>query len=645
MFARIRQFLAPPVFEDEEKTRVAWLLNIVLLALSASALLIALAAVGVYFFRRDSETVFTLLSGIIMTMIFAVLWFLEHRGYLRLVSIVVVSITWALITVWIYTVSGLTGDGSSLVYALLVVLSGLLLGGRVAMVVTAASVLAVLGAFYVEARGLLVVVKRPLSFADPIFVIIPLALIGVLLRYAINGLSEAIERSKENERAQIETNRELEMLRASLELRVAERTGELERRSVHLQAAAEVGRAVTSILDSEKLIWRVAELIQARFELYHVGLLLLDETGEWAVYRAGSGQAGRELQDQGFRLQVGGNSMVGWCTANGQVRVAQDVGTDNLHFAHTLVPQTRSEAALPLIARGQVLGALSVQSGQVGTFDPSTVAALQTMTDQVAVALDNARLFAESEEALEATRRAYGQLSRQAWTELLRGRADWGYRFDHQGLAIAEGDWQPEMIDAVRGGKAVVRNAASPTSADAEQVAGEGSGSLEGEDARTIITTDEMGGPALVLPLKIREDVIGVLSFHKDPKDEAWTSSETELLRRLTEQLGAALESAQLFQQTQRRAAREQAIRQVTDQMRRAVNVEAILKSTVAELAETLGVPRAYIRLGTESELLASQGLEPDDGHPPGGQLTEGSALDRLARMYGVSVKDGVEDV
>ncbi len=644
MVARIRQFLAPPIFEDEEKTRVAWLLNIVLLALVASSLLIVLAAVGVHAFRPDAEAAFTLLSGIIMTVIFAALWFLEHRGFVQLVSIVVVSITWALITIWIYTVSGLTGDGSSLVYALLVVLSGLLLGGRAAVIVTAVSVLAVLGAFYVEATGQLVVVRRSLSLADPIFVIIPLILTGVLLRYAISGLSEAIERSRRNEHAQLEANRELGMLQASLEHRVAERTSELERRSVQLQAAAEVGQAVSSILDTGTLIWRVTELIQERFDLYHVGLLLLDAAGEWAVYRAGSGEAGRGLQEQGFRLRVGGNSMVGWCTANSQVRVSQDVGEDEIHFAHTLVPQTRSEAALPLIARGQVLGALSVQSSQVGTFDPSTVAALQTMADQVAVALDNARLFAESEEALETTRRAYGELSRQAWTDLLRGRTDWGYRFDHQGLSTADGDWQPEMIDAVRAGQVVVRNVGLTSSLDREAVVGDDPETLGGEDSRTGLREDGLTGPALAVPLKVREDVIGVLSFHKDPGDQAWTSGETELLHRLTDQLGAALESAQLFQQTQRRAAREQVIRQVTDQMRRAVDVEAILKSTVAELAEALGVPRAYIRLGTEVELLASRGLVPHDGHPPGGQSVEGAAPETLDHGHGLPVREGVED-
>jgi hypothetical protein len=197
------------------------------------------------------------------------------------------------------------------------------------------------------------------------------------------------------------------------------------------------------------------------------------------------------------------------------------------------------------------------------------------------------------------------------------------------------------MIDAVRAGKMVVRNAALASGAYPETVAGEGPESLVEEYS---LAAGGLRGPALALPLKMRDDVIGVLSFHKDPEDEAWTSSEMEMLHRLTDQLGAALESAQLFEQTQRRAAREQAIRQVTDQMRRAVDVEAILKSTVAELAEALGVPRAYIRLGTEMELLTSQGPQPDDGRPPEGRPAEGSAPGLLDRMHGVSIKEAIED-
>ena len=606
MPARTSAFFAPLKFEDEEQARVARLLHVVLLALVAASAVITFLAAVIYLFRPDSEALFTLLSGVILTPSFLVLFLLARRGHLQLVSIVLISFNWIVITVWIYSASGIASDSSSLTYALIVVLAGLLLGGRAAIIVTAISVLAAIGAFYAEASGLLVVVDRPLSLADLFFVLIPLVLIGVLLQYAINSLTEAIGRARRNERAQIEANQALKMLRASLEQRVADRTSELESRSTQLQAAAEVSRAVTSILDPEELIGQVSELIRERFDLYHVGLLLLDEAGEWAIYRGGSGEAGRELRERGFRLPVGGNSMVGWCTASGLARVAQDVSTEAMHYRFDLVPHTRSEAALPLRVRGQILGALSVQSDRTGTFDPATVSVLQTMADQVSVALDNARLFAESQQALEATRRAYGQLSSQAWTDLLRSRTDWGYGYAQRGVLPVEGSWPPEMIEALRTGQAIVRQPAGIQTP------------RQGIPAGPPVYTEE---PALALPLKVRQGVVGAVGFYRDSGDGAWATEEMELLRRLVDQLGMALESAQLYQETQRRAAREQTIRQITERMRQSVDVEAILQSTVVELAKALGVPRAYVRLGTEAEILNGTEQHPY-GPGQGGRTT-----------------------
>jgi GAF domain-containing protein len=641
MPASFRRVLVPLVRENEEKTRIARLLNTVLLALLAGSALTTLAAVIFRIFRSDSGTQFTLLSGIVMTVLFTGLLLLARRGQLNLVSILLLMLTWLVVTAWIYTVSGISSDSSALVYALVVVLAGLLLGGRAAMVVTGATTLAVLGAYWAETSGLLVVTERPTSLADVLFLILPLVLTGALLQYAMSSMSNAIERARRNEGAQIEANRELEMLRASLEKRVADRTGELERRSRQLQAATEVSRAATSILDVEELMWQVVGLIQERFALYHVGVLLLDETGEWVLYRAGSGKAGRELRERGFRLKVGGNSIIGWCTARAQARIAQDVRDDAMHLDQELVPQTRSEAALPLIARGQVLGALSVQSDRLAAFDDVTIATLQTMADQVAVALDNARLYTESQQALESARRAYGQLSRHAWLELLRSRRDWGYTFAHHAVAPAQGEWRPEMIEAMQTGRAVIRSSDLNSAEIFEEQGDQAALSSRRQDGIPGVTEGEgilesagqptEAEPVLALPLKVREDTIGALGFYRDAQDGEWTPEETQLVQRLVDQLGAALESAQLFQETQRRAAREQAIRQITERMRSAVDVEAILQSTVVELAKALGAPRAYVRLGTEAELLHSRDLQPGDvtasdqaGARPGKEGTDG---------------------
>jgi PAS domain S-box-containing protein len=215
----------------------------------------------------------------------------------------------------------------------------------------------------------------------------------------------------------------LRQVQEELEHRVVERTAELvaanaklEGRSNQLLTAAEVARAATGTLNPAELIQQVVDLIQERFALYYVGLFLVDQTGEWtgeavpspssprdyasprddskwAVLRAGSGQPGQLMLAAGHKLKVGGESMIGWCVANRRARIALDVGQEAIRFENPFLPATRSEMALPLISRGQVLGAMSVQSEEEAAFSDEDIAVLQTMADQVANAIQNAHLF------------------------------------------------------------------------------------------------------------------------------------------------------------------------------------------------------------------------------------------------------------
>jgi hypothetical protein len=161
MLAWTRRLFIPQEYEDEERTRAAWLLTVVLLALLAASLLITVAAAVYYALRADPESQFTLLSGAVMTLVFAGLLLLVRLGLVRLVSAALLTLIWVLITVWIFTDSGISSDSSTLVYALIVVLAGLLLGGRWAMLFTAISSLAAVVAYYAEASGSLIVADRP----------------------------------------------------------------------------------------------------------------------------------------------------------------------------------------------------------------------------------------------------------------------------------------------------------------------------------------------------------------------------------------------------------------------------------------------------------------------------------------------------
>lgn len=367
---------------------------------------------------------------------------------------------------------------------------------------------------------------------------------------------------------------QLRQLIGSLEQRVAERTRDLEQRSAYLEASAEVGRAAASILEADRLIQQVVELIRDRFDLYYTGLFLVDEAGEWAVLEAGTGEAGRKMLAQEHRLRVGGDSMIGQCVIHSEARIALDVGEEAVHFDNPLLPETRSEGALPLRSRGRTIGALTIQSTEEAAFDRDTITVLQTMADQVAVALDNARLFTEVDEALEAERRAYGEISREAWSELLRVRTDWGYRYaPAQGtIAPANGDWQPEMLQAARAGEIVRKK-------------------------------DGDGKTALAVPLKIRGEVIGILDFRKEEAGQAWADEEIALLTELAEQLSLALEGARLYQDTQRRAVRERLIGEITGRMRQTLDLETVLHTAVREIGETLELATVDVQLLAEDDL------------------------------------------
>ncbi len=170
----------------------------------------------------------------------------------------------------------------------------------------------------------------------------------------------------------------------------------MTKRTVQLQTAADVARAATSILDINELLPTVVELIREHFEYYYVGMFLIEEsTDEWAVLRAATGETGRKMIELGHRLKLEDSSMIGWCITHRQARIALDVGEDAVRFANPRLPLTRSEIALPLIAHGEVIGAMTIQSEKPSAFSAVDITTLQAMADLVANALENARLFTE----------------------------------------------------------------------------------------------------------------------------------------------------------------------------------------------------------------------------------------------------------
>ncbi len=171
------------------------------------------------------------------------------------------------------------------------------------------------------------------------------------------------------------------------------------RRANLLAAAAEVSQNITHILDIDELLPKTVDIICEAYGFYYAGVFLLDAAGEFAVLRAGRGEPGRIMIENNHKLAVGGNSMIGACTARNEARISLDVDTERIWYPNPVLPHTRSEMALPLAIGDHVIGAVTVQSVEPAAFSAEDVSSLQAMANQLAIAIDNAHRRRELEQA------------------------------------------------------------------------------------------------------------------------------------------------------------------------------------------------------------------------------------------------------
>ncbi len=346
----------------------------------------------------------------------------------------------------------------------------------------------------------------------------------------------------------------------SLEERVTERTRELERQNVKIQVAAEIARDASSVRKLDELLNRAVNLIVERFGFYHSAIFMLDEANEYAVLHAATGPEGQKLIDNKFKLKVGQTGIVGHVAGTGKARFALDVDKDVTHFHNPLLPETRSEIALPLKVGEQVFGVLDVQSESPAAFKDDDINVLQVLSDLLAVGIHNARLNKEIQESYLELETLYGQYSQEAWKKAFLSQSTPGYQYDRDGVHA--------LAAAPSNGKS------ASLAADSQQ-------------------------PDVVIPLKVRGQEFGTLSI--------W-AGENELQpedRTLIEDLGArislSLDSARLFMDTQRRAEYERLVSQAAGKMRESLDIESVLKVAAEDIYRVLDLSALSIDLTTDT--------------------------------------------
>ena len=361
---------------------------------------------------------------------------------------------------------------------------------------------------------------------------------------------------------------QIQELVTGLERRVEQRTTELEQRTTdleqitkqsekradELQTIAEIARYISTEKDLKNLLPLITQTVSEQFGYYHIGIFLLNENRKFAVLRAANSSAGQKMLDRQHKLEVGQVGIVGNVTSTGNPRIALDTGADAIYFNNPDLPETRSEMALPLTARGTIIGALDVQSTVPNAFTDTDVSILGLLADQIAIAIDNARLLDETRNALDETQSIFREYLAGAWQKKSASEIV-GY---HQTLS---------------GGQLITGKAINEINipVDAEK-------------------------DTLAIPIRLRDQVIGTLNIrHNNDDGRTWSADEVNIVQAVAERLGLALDNARLFEETSSRASRERLVSDITTKIRGTNDPQEMIKTAVEELKHALGATRVEV--------------------------------------------------
>jgi GAF domain-containing protein len=455
------------------------------------------------------------------------------------------SLLAALFAVGAYTFafSGLAGNGKLILIAV-PILAGILLGLQAGIIGLVVSTITFIGFGYAMTSGL-ILAPDPYQYASSSISnhwtsgIVYFVLLGGMATISLVAFIRNLQSSLNLQR---DLTEEVEKERQNLELSVIQRTQDLANRLNQIRSAAEISRSISSVLNLDELLQQVVELVQARFNLYYVGVFLIDKTGKYAILKAGTGTAGKEMLSRQHQLLVAGASMIGWATANQKSRIALDTGAEAVRFNNPYLPDTRSEMALPILSRGVTLGALTVQSDKPNAFDNDDITILSGIADSLAVAIENADLFSTTRQNLEEIRLLNQQYLQQAWNETIgmKGSLDYTYQSS------------PKLEN----------------NSDISQVS---------------------------IPLTIRDQIIGEITLELGR--DYLTDQDQAIVEAISSQTAQALENARLLEDVERKALQEERINNLSAEFSQSSSIEEILRSAVFSLGQIPNVAEVSLHI------------------------------------------------
>lgn len=557
----INRLFSPPEYsKPDEKSRTALLLH--QLAMFSWSLPILAVLVSII----NPPTIrFVLPAGLILAFILAVIMVLNHNGRTASAAYLFAGAVFTLLTYLNYVGAGETRP-LILLSVITIMVSGLLFSSRGAILATL--LLSIQNIIIVSLRlnGLIIVQNQPPTIIQGIIVTtVSYLLIGFMFQLAIARTQLVINQIRESENKLQSSNLELQNLSASLEQRVIQRTMELQeqqkislRRSRQFEGIARVSKAISATKNLQEALPQIAQVISQQFGFYHVGIFLSDSAGQFAVLSASNSEGGRRMLARGHQLKIGEQGIVGNVAQTGKARLAKDVGTDVIYFTNADLPLTQSELALPLKIEDRVIGALDIQSTDINAFFEEDIEALGTLADQVSLAIQNARLFDQTQKTILEAEAIQRQYLRETWSRLPKEENLSGYRYSVSGI-VPLGDGEVNNFD------------------------------------------DMKGKNEILVPIILRGETIGTLAV-QTPKNEHISADQIDLIKAVAERVALSAENARLFEETTRRAERERIISDIATKIGTSVRTESILRTTASELSQLLDGADVFIKLGTDNE-------------------------------------------
>ncbi len=511
--------------------------------------------------QQGIMTAYLLRGGVLVVLLLLVLYLLNRRGLTALAGIGVTVLLLSVASVLLVESGPLTPNAVALVVP--VIVAGLV--GPPALTI----VVALLAGLVYVALNLEV---DPAYFSHVLgggpalqttLVYLNLAFVAVVAWLFSRTIRQSFEETQELSLALVEQRQELEQ-RLIIQTR-------------QLQATTTVARAIAGSRNLNQLLEDVTRLVRETFGYYHVQVFMVDEEGEYAVLQQSTGEAGQALLARGHRLPVGSLSVIGQVTAAGRPVIASDTDTDVVHRSNELLPRTRSEAAIPLTVGDHVIGALDMQSVEPDAFDEEMLPTFQALADQLAIAIENARLFEQAQEHLREFRELSRETTQRSWAEFLAEAHEEERRQAHGP--------EPKALQIHR--SRVIERVLS-------------SGSI-------VVSTGKDGRQAFIAaPIVVRNEVVGVLGVEPDSVME-WTQEDLQMIQSIAERTALAVENARLYLQAQRAAERERLIGTIATRLERAPNLALLLESAAKELAEALGTDNVYAEISMERPLAHSR--------------------------------------